>query len=29
VFDYTTRHYLSSPVVVASLTSYRRAEHTA
>jgi len=29
VFDYTTRHYLSSTVVFASLTSYRRAEHTA
>jgi hypothetical protein len=29
VFDYATRHYLSSTVVFASLTSYRRAEHTA
>lgn len=28
-FDYVTRHYLSSTVVFASLTSYRRAEHTA
>jgi hypothetical protein len=28
-FDYVTRHYLSSTVVFASLTSYRRAEHVA
>ena len=28
-FDYVTRHYLSSTVVFASLTSYRRGEHTA